>query len=353
MNITQLKSGTWRARVYAGLVDGRSVYKSFTGNTRKEVEFEAAKFQMEQTQKKIELSKPEDQRMSVGDAIDQYIANLIGVLSPTTIRRYQKDRLKFFKGIMDIKLVDLTQAAIQQAVSLDAKRYAPKSIHCAHGLLSAALSVYLPDFRLKTILPQKVESDVVVPENEDIQRLLARVKGTRMECAILLGACCGLRRSEICGLKYEDVDRKKSTIQVRRTIVKDENGKWIVREATKTVKSKRKIEVAAFVIEKLMALPRESDFIINRLPDTISKDFIDIRDELGIKCRFHDLRHYNASIMLALNVPDKYAMERMGYSTPATLKKVYQHTMREKQQEVADTVNAKMNQLFSSDSTDC
>ena len=57
--------------------------------------------------------------------------------------------------------------------------------------------------------------------------------------------------------------------------------------------------------------------------------------------------------MLALNVPDKYAMERMGYSTPATLKKVYQHTMREKQQEVADTVNAKMNQLFSSDSTDC
>lgn len=33
------------------------------------------------------------------------------------------------------------------------------------------------------------------------------------------------------------------------------------------------------------------------------------------------LRHYNASIMLALNVPDKYAMERMGYSTPATLKK--------------------------------
>ena len=57
--------------------------------------------------------------------------------------------------------------------------------------------------------------------------------------------------------------------------------------------------------------------------------------------------------MLALNIPDKYAMKRMGYSTPATLKKVYQHTMREKQQEVADTVNAKMNQLFSSDSTDC
>mgnify|MGYP004532872461 FL=1 len=51
--------------------------------------------------------------------------------------------------------------------------------------------------------------------------------------------------------------------------------------------------------------------------------------------------------MLALNVPDKYAMERMGYSTPATLKKVYQHTMRDKQKEVANTINQTTNSLFS------
>lgn len=232
-----------------------------------------------------------DGHMSVGDAIDQYINNVIGVLSPTTIRRYQKDRQKFFRGIMDIKLHDLTQADVQQAVSLDSKRFAPKSIHCAHGLLSAALNVYRPDFQLRTNLPQKVEPDLIVPENDDIQRLLKRVEGTRMECAILLGACCGCRRSEICGLKYEDINEKKSTIQIRRTIVKDEHGKWVVREKTKTVKSKRLIEVAPFIIQKLLALPRESDFVISRLPDTISKDFIDLRDELGIKCRFHDLRH--------------------------------------------------------------
>lgn len=347
MNIEHLASGTWRARVYAGTVNGKSVYKSITGLTKKEVELKAAQIQMEATQKKLERSKPAEQRMSVGDAIDAYIQNVNGVLSPTTIRRYQKDRQRFFKGLMDIKLVDLTQAAVQQAVSLDAKRYAPKSIHCAHGLLSAALSVYLPDFHLKTNLPQKVEPDVTVPENSDIQNLLDRVKGTRMEAAILLGACCGCRRSEICGLKYEDIDVKKSTIHVRRTIVKDEKGKWIVREATKTVKSKRIIEVAPFVIQTLLALPRESDFVINRVPDTLSKEFIDQRNALGLKCRFHDLRHYNASIMLALNVPDKYAMERMGYSTPATLKKVYQHTMRDKQKEVANTINQTMNSLFS------
>ena len=50
--------------------------------------------------------------------------------------------------------------------------------------------------------------------------------------------------------------------------------------------------------------------------------------------------------MLALNIPDKYAMERMGYSTPATLKKVYQHTMSGKRQEVTNTINSQMNMLF-------
>lgn len=66
-------------------------------------------------------------------------------------------------------------------------------------------------------------------------------------------------------------------------------------------------------------------------------------DMLQLKCRFHDLRHYNASIILALGVPDKYAMERMGHSTTDMLKKVYQHVMTEKRKEVSDVVNAHMN----------
>ena len=240
---------------------------------------------------------------------------------------------------MDIKLFELAQDDIQKAVSIDSKRYAAKSIHCAHGLLSAALGVYLSDFHLKTNLPQKVISDMVVPENADVQRMLDRVRGTRMEGAILLGACCGLRRSEICGLKYSDIDVEKSQIKVRRTIVKDEHGKWIVRDNTKTPKSKREFEVAPFIIQRLLELPCEGEFVINRMPDTISKEFIDLRNELGLTCRFHDLRHYNASIMLALNIPDKYAMERGGWSTTDTLKAVYQHTFSDERKHVDELID--------------
>lgn len=179
------------------------------------------------------------------------------------------------------------------------------------------------------------------------QRVLNEVSPDKwLEVAVLLGACAGMRRSEICGLKFSDINLDKNTVQIRRTVVKDENGKWVVQERTKTVKSKREIELPGFIIAKMWNQPRESEFVVPVKPDTVSKEFIDTRNALGFKCRFHDLRHYNASIMLALNVPDKYAMERMGYSTTATLKKVYQHTMAGKRAEVNSMINSHMNEMF-------
>lgn len=361
MNITRLPSGTWRARVYIGKVNGVSKYQPFTGDTRKEAEMLAMEFQIEfkkdpvkalmkygvePSEAPVEAPKISYEEMTVGQAIDAYIDNLDGVASATTIRRYRKDRIKFFGQIMDIQLKDLQQPVIQTAVSSESKRYAPKSIHCAHGLLSAALSMYKPDFVLKTNLPPIPEPDLHIPEEADVKRLLQKIEGKWLEVAVLLGACAGMRRSEICGLKFSDINLEKNTVQVRRTVVKDENGKWVVQERTKTVKSKREIELPGFIIAKMWNQPRESEFVVPVKPDTVSKEFIDTRNALGLKCRFHDLRHYNASIMLALNVPDKYAMERMGYSTPATLKKVYQHTMAGKRAEVNSMINSHMNDMF-------
>ena len=364
MNITKLPSGNWRARVYTGKVNGRSTYEQFIAPTKKEAEMQAIEFQLElkknpdllrqrkltDEEKEVEKVNASEVKgfgdMTVGEAIDAYINNVEGVLSPSTIRRYRSDRKKFFPGLMDVRLKDLTQPAVQVAVSKDSKKYAAKSIHCAHGLLSAALDVYWPDFQLKTNLPQKVEPDLIIPDSDDVKALLKAIEGTWLEAAVLLGACAGMRRSEICGLKFSDIDLKKSEIHIRRTMLKDKNGKWVVFEKTKTVKSKREVTLPGFIIERLWNMPRDSEFVVNHVPDTISKMFIRVRNQLGLKCRFHDLRHYNASIMLALNVPDKYAMERMGYSTPATLKKVYQHTMDGKRAEVNGAINTQMDKLF-------
>ena len=58
------------------------------------------------------------------------------------------------------------------------------------------------------------------------------------------------------------------------------------------------------------------------------------------------LAHANASAMLKLNIPDKYAMERMGHSTPNMLKQVYQHIFRDEQTKVANKMNDYFNDIL-------
>lgn len=74
-------------------------------------------------------------------------------------------------------------------------------------------------------------------------------------------------------------------------------------------------------------------------PDMLTRRFMRLCASLGIKCRFHDLRHYNASLMLPLSVPDKYAMERLEQATSGMIKAVYQHIMSDKRKEVNEAVN--------------
>ena len=67
--------------------------------------------------------------------------------------------------------------------------------------------------------------------------------------------------------------------------------------------------------------------------------FIRLRDSLGLKCRFHDLRHYAASIMHSIGIPDQYIMERGGWSSDAILKSVYRNVLKDKNNEFTDKTN--------------
>ena len=66
----------------------------------------------------------------------------------------------------------------------------------------------------------------------------------------------------------------------------------------------------------------------------------------GIEMSFHDLRHLNASVMLMLGIPDKYAMERGGWSTPNVMKNVYQHTFSEERKLVDERIDDYFNSLI-------
>lgn len=330
----KLPSGNWRVNLYVGKDhDGKRLYKSFTASTKKDAEYMAASYNVE----KRHGAKPTEH--TVGEAVDQYIATKTSILSPSTLTAYKKLRRLAFPELMQIKLAEITQEAVQAAVNDYAKEHSPKTVRNAHALLTAALAEALPEYTLRTKLPAKVKPDISIPEDEAINALLKSAKGTPMETAILLGSMLGLRRSEICALTWDDFNPKDKVLQINKAMVQTPENTWVVK-APKTYAGKRTLTLPDFLCEFLGALPRYEMRIVPLSPDAVTDRFIHLRRKCGFKFRFHDLRHYNASVMLALGVPDRYAMERMGHATPNMLKAVYQHTMREKQEEVACKVNS-------------
>lgn len=164
-----------------------------------------------------------------------------------------------------------------------------------------------------------------------------------MKTAILLAAALGLRRSEICALTWADL--KGNQLTVSKAVVSDEHGAWHIK-STKTESGTRVMNVPAFILQHLKELPRDDERIVPLNPDAITYRFITLRNKHQLSLRFHDLRHYYASLLLALGIPDKYAMERMGHATPNMLKNVYQHIMKVKQDEINQTINQALQDKF-------
>lgn len=283
----------------------------------------------------LEEKKP-IQALTVGEAIDRYIESKDAVLSPSTVAGYRRIRENALQDIMSLRLTELTQERVQRAVNKMAKDKSPKSVRNAHGLLSAVLAEYRPGMVLRTTLPQKQKYNVAIPSDEDIEKIMQTAVGTDMELPILLAVWLGLRVSEILGLTWDSVEG--NVLHVKRAIVDGEDGP--VEKGTKTYSGDRKIRLPDYLKVLIGAQAKDTDHIVQLSRRAIGGRFDTICKRAGIPhYRFHDLRHANASVMLALGIPDKYAMERMGHATNNMLKTVYQHTMNSKQEEVADAVD--------------
>lgn len=322
----KLPSGAYRVQV---MVAGRRV--SITDGDPKVAEAKAAAVKA-----RLMDAEKNPRSMTVGEAIDRYIESKDTVLSPSTIAGYKRIRKNALQDIMEIKLPDLSQERVQRAVNSMAKDASPKSVRNAHGLLSAALAEYKPEMVLRTTLPQKQKYDVAIPSDEDIGRIIQAAAGTEMELPILLAIWLGLRASEIRGLTWDCISG--DIIHIKQAVVDGENGPAV--KGTKTYSGNRKLRLPPYLFDLISSQPHTDDYIIHLSGQALYKRFSRLCEKAGLPhYRFHDLRHANASVMLALGVPDKYAMERMGHATNNMLKTVYQHTMRSKQDQVADVVD--------------
>ena len=192
---------------------------------------------------------------------------------------------------------------------------------------------------------------------EQLGELLQMVTGHALELPVRLACSLGLRRGEILGLRWRDVDLEEGTLTVRRT--RTTMGSVVVEKAPKTVVSCRTLSIASLgdLINLLEVLredrkQREVPCGANDLlvldttdrpwhPNVLTSTFSHFVLKHGLPpVTLHGLRHSFASVASNARVPMYQISRAMGHSSPATTQRVYTHLFEPTHGEVLAAVAA-------------
>ena len=190
----KLPSGNWRVRVYDKKADK---YMSFTASTKKQAELMAVEYL-----NGLRISKSQ---ITVKQAVENYIASKDKTLSVSTIRGYEIIKKNAIEEIKDIKLCDIDEVILQKWANKNAEAYSAKSIRNQYGLITASLKQNKINLDFKSVLLKpKQKKEMLIPTLTEMKKIIEVTKNTKIDTAILLALLLGLRRSEICALKWSD-----------------------------------------------------------------------------------------------------------------------------------------------------
>lgn len=317
----KLPSGNWRVQVYD---NNTKKYKSFTANTKKEAEYKAAEYLL------CANKETSYENITLKEAFERYIKSKSAVLSPSTLKEYERIKKNDFAHLMPMLLSNITPEIIQTAINEISATLSPKTVRNRHGLLHSVLKAYRPSLILNTRLPQKRKVEYVIPTTDEIQLLLKNANEvTRVP--ILLASSGSLRRSEVCALTPEDFN--DFGVNINKAVVVNKNGEMIVKPP-KTSAGYRFVQLPPEIIAEAK---QWKHFQLH--PSTLSSSFDRLVKRLPIPhITFHKLRHYWASELHAQGVPDQYIAKVGGWESVDMLHKIYQHTLRDKEDEMSDKI---------------
>lgn len=307
MKPRQLPSGAWNVRI---MVQGQSY--SFTDPDKRAVMRKASDF--------ADAHREKVRNPTLAQACEDFITEREKTLSPSTLRAYRGIVRKIGErtpAIMQKRVVALTNMDVSNIVrplrTLKTKRNYVNFVQVATGR------------KFDIDLIGDASREIAVPSDMEVMGLLEIFRNTEMEIPVMLGAFGGLRRGEICALTLSDIEGDYAVIT--KSMVKTPDGAWTIK-APKTAKSARRVLLPPFVVDAI----RKQGYITHLLPCNVSDRFRKTQLRLGIESPycFHSLRHYSASYLHSIGIPDAYIMERGGWSTPHVMQKVYRHALADK-----------------------
>jgi integrase len=289
-------------------------------------------------------------------------------LRPSTFGRYEREVLVHINPLLGHIPLQRVRAADLDALydalldhgRCDGRGLAPKTVLNIHQILRAALGdacrrgLVIRNEALLAhppVLRARYSSKPSAWTATQLSEFLSASKRHRLWAAIYLAATTGMRRGEVLGLRWGDVDLDTHRVSVHRAIVAIA---YETAESTvKTRHSRRVVDLAADTIEVLSTWRLQRldeggsvgpDDIVFARPDgtmlhphTLSQTFERLVVRSGQPViRLHDLRHTHATLLLKAGVPLKVVSERLGHATPAFTMAVYQHVLPGMQAEAAN-----------------
>lgn len=386
-SIYQRKDGTWAGVTrYIDPETGEKKKHFVYGKTRKESA--AKKKDFEDELKKGIL--PKAGKITVGQWLDDWLETYARVrVRQNTFEGYQRIVNSHLKpAIGAIKINELRPSHVQKMLNEKLEKgnkrtggpLGPRQVEYIYAVLHMALGQAVKNNMITRNIcdavdkPQKVKTEFIPWTAEQTNHFLASVKNERLFPLYMVAWGTGLRRSEILGLKWDDIDLNKGALTVRRTLVRVKGDPPYKFGEPKTKKSRRTIPLpdpVVQVLKKLKAqqaqealawkglhkdLPDNKKPPFNPLnlvfctelgepinPEFISRSFKRDLKKAGLpEIRFHDLRHGHATMLLELGEDIKVISDRLGHSTITLTADTYSH-VRERMQRQASN---RLEQVF-------
>ena len=299
--------------------------------------------------------------VTVGQLFDKWLEECERLdLSPTTLRTYRAQlERNVAPHLGKLPLGRLTAKHLDNLYGImKADGLSPKTIRNHHAMISSALHQavrwgWVRQNIAELAKPPKISQQRVEAPSVEVVRAVietAEKRDPRLAPLLMLAALTGMRRGELCALRWSDVDLGLGQIEVSRSLVVVPGG--LAEKSTKTDRSRRvsldPVGVALLTRHRANttgwameagAVPPNDAFVFSPFvesttpfrPDNVTNFFIRVRDAVGApRVRLHDLRHFTATQLIGAGVDVRTVAGRLGHSDPSVTLRVYSHFIEER-----------------------
>jgi integrase len=304
-----------------------------------------------------------DDRQTVRDYLTVWYDGMKAQIRPSTYRRYGD----FVKHIMPVlgrySLAKLTPQQLQVFYNKKlAEGLSPTTVHAIHAMLHKALEdalqMGLVNRNVSEMLkpPRRGNREMMTLSILEMQRFLEVVRDDRFYALYVLALSTGMREGELLGLRWQDVDLARRTVQIRVNVAEIARKRFALAD-TKTAYSRRTVALTQAAVDALaehwqkqqlqptainigLVFPSETGGIM--IPHNITKRSFKrylVKAGLSREVRFHDLRHTAATLLLASGVNAKVVSEMLGHSNVAITLRIYAHVLPHMQQSAVQAMD--------------